>query len=146
MPTAFPREVLARVRKLVLLPGEIKQRRWDVTITKLTTLKSLCKEPEVANRNEVIQAELAGQGGDVDAVVIDEIGKMEMFSPLHVEMVPRLLDCPVPVVATVAQHGLSLIAQIKVRQDVQLIDVSCCDRDSLPEVVEYWLRDRLSSP
>jgi hypothetical protein len=45
-----PRNVLARIRKLALLPEEIKQSRWAVSITKLTTLKSLCQEPEVANR------------------------------------------------------------------------------------------------
>lgn len=50
MNAAIPREVLARVKKLALLPNEIKQSRWAVSITKLTTLKSLCKEPEVANR------------------------------------------------------------------------------------------------
>jgi hypothetical protein len=50
MSTAVPREILTRVRKLALLPGEIKQSRWAVSITKLTTLKSLCQEPEVANR------------------------------------------------------------------------------------------------
>ena len=50
MTTAVPREVLTRLKKLALLPDEIKQSRWAVSITKLTTLKSLCKEPEVANR------------------------------------------------------------------------------------------------
>lgn len=50
MNAAIPREVLTRVKKLALLPGEIKQSRWAVSVTKLTTLKSLCKEPEVANR------------------------------------------------------------------------------------------------
>lgn len=50
MTTAVPREVLTRVKKLALLPGEIKQSRWAVASTKLTTLKSLCREPEVANR------------------------------------------------------------------------------------------------
>jgi hypothetical protein len=50
MTNAVPREVLNRIRKLALLPDEIKQSRWAVSITKLTTLKSLCQEPEVANR------------------------------------------------------------------------------------------------
>ena len=45
MTTVVPREVLTRVRKLALLPDEIKQSRWAVSITKLTTLKSLCQEP-----------------------------------------------------------------------------------------------------
>lgn len=95
--------------------------------------------------DEVVQAELAGQGGDVDAYLIDEIGKMELFSPSFVEVVPRLPDGTVPVVATVAVNGPGLIAQVKARQDVQIIDVSCRDRDSLPEEVESWLRERILS-
>lgn len=95
--------------------------------------------------DEVVQAELAEQCSDVDAYLIDEIGKMELLCPSIVEMVPHLLDGPVPVVATVALHGPGLIAQVKARQDVQFIDVSPRDRDSLPEELEGWLRERISS-
>jgi DNA-binding MarR family transcriptional regulator len=43
-------DVLRKVRKLALLPDEARQSRWAVAVTRLTTLKSLCREPEVANR------------------------------------------------------------------------------------------------
>jgi hypothetical protein len=44
------RDVLARVRKLALLPDEVEKSQWAVSITRLTSLKSLCQQPEVANR------------------------------------------------------------------------------------------------
>ncbi len=50
MAEAPSRDVLAKVRRLALLPEEVRQSRWAVSITRLTVLKSLCREPEVANR------------------------------------------------------------------------------------------------
>src|SRR5947209_4972424 len=44
------RDVLARVRKLAQLPEEARHSRFAVSITRLTVLKSLCREPEVAAR------------------------------------------------------------------------------------------------
>ena len=50
MSQPVPRDVLLKVRKLALLPEEVKQSQWAVSITRLTTLKSLCHDPDVANR------------------------------------------------------------------------------------------------
>lgn len=83
--------------------------------------------------DEVVQVELTHLEGDVDPVLIDEVGKMELFSSSFVGLLPRLLDDPAPVVATVARNGPGLIAQAKARQDVQLSDVSRRDRNRLPE-------------
>jgi hypothetical protein len=50
MTPPVPREVLTRLRKLVLLPEEVKQSRWGIPVTRLTILKSLCQDHEVADR------------------------------------------------------------------------------------------------
>ena len=50
MSTAIPRDVLTRVKKLALLPEEVKQSRRDVPVTRLTILKSLCEDHEVTDR------------------------------------------------------------------------------------------------
>src|SRR5262249_4416419 len=71
----------------------------------------------------LVAAEL-GKSGEVDLFVIDEIGKMELFSGEFVDAVRRLFDGPVPVVATVALRGGSLIAEVKVRPDVRIIEVT----------------------
>lgn len=42
--------VLRKVRKLAQLPLEVRQNRFAVSVTRLTVLKNLCHEPEVAIR------------------------------------------------------------------------------------------------
>src|SRR5947209_5957599 len=50
MKQPVPQDVLRKVRKLAQLPGEVRQSRFAVSVTRLTVLKSLCGEPGVANR------------------------------------------------------------------------------------------------
>jgi hypothetical protein len=50
MTQPTPRDVLLKIRKLALLPDEVKQSRWAISVSRLTSLKSLCQQPEVANR------------------------------------------------------------------------------------------------
>jgi hypothetical protein len=50
MSTAIPRDVLTRVKKLAQLPEEARQSHWGVPVTRLTILKSLCQDHEVADR------------------------------------------------------------------------------------------------
>jgi hypothetical protein len=50
MTEPIPPEVLRKVRKLAHLPDEARQSRFAVSVTRLTVLKSLCEQPEVANR------------------------------------------------------------------------------------------------
>ena len=95
--------------------------------------------------HELVRAELLKPADEVDAFLIDEIGKMELLCPSFVAAVPRLLDGTIPVIATVALRGTGLIAAVKWRADTCLIDVSQVDRDSLPEKLESWLRERLLS-
>ncbi len=42
--------MLLRIRKLAGLPAEIRESRWAVSVTRLTVLKSLCRQPDLANR------------------------------------------------------------------------------------------------
>lgn len=48
--TSISKDVLARVKKLVLLPEEVRQSQYAISVTRLTSLKSLCREPKVAHR------------------------------------------------------------------------------------------------
>jgi nucleoside-triphosphatase len=90
----------------------------------------------------VVRAELTDQAGEANLIVIDEIGKMELTCPSFVECVPRLLDGGMPVIATVALHGSGLIAQVKARGDVRLVEVAGHNREQLPEELDSWLRLR----
>src|SRR5438876_552256 len=50
MTQSVPPDVLRKVRKLALLPEEVRRSRWAVSVTRLTILKSLCQETALANR------------------------------------------------------------------------------------------------
>jgi nucleoside-triphosphatase len=99
---------------------------------------------EAEHLEALVQEELVG-AGEVAAYLIDEVGKMELFCPAFVEVVPRLLDGAVPVVLTVAQNGRGLIGQVKGRPDVRLVTVTEANRDGLPGELERRVRDRIRS-
>ena len=61
----------------------------------------------------MVEQELGQAAEAVALIVIDGIGRMECMSPAFVEAVIRVLDSPVPVLATVAAKGGGLIAQVK---------------------------------
>jgi len=65
-------------------------------------------------------------------VIIDEIGKMECFSPLFRGTLIKTLDSANPVIGSVAQKGTPFIEKIKERKDVLLVTVSEKNRDALP--------------
>ena len=63
----------------------------------------------------LIEDELVAPPGTVDAFLIDERGKMDCLCPEFIEAVRRILDGPVPWVATVAFCGSGIIAEVKRR-------------------------------
>jgi len=76
---------------------------------------------------------------DATLIVMDEIGKMECFSPAFREVVLRALDSPIPVLATIALKGDAFISSIHARSDVELIEVTPRNRDELPaRLVSRW--------
>jgi nucleoside-triphosphatase len=78
----------------------------------------------------------------VDAYLIDEIGKMECHCPQFIEAVSRLLLGPVPLVATIALRGGGFIAEVKNRPDVQVVEVTNGNRQTLPEQIAVWVKQR----
>ncbi|HWO43177.1 MAG TPA: NTPase [Candidatus Eisenbacteria bacterium] len=78
-----------------------------------------------------------------DLYVIDEIGKMELFSPLFRTRIIELLDRPANLLATITKHGNGFVAQIKRRSDVELIEVTRANRDALAQALARAIRSRL---
>jgi nucleoside-triphosphatase len=71
-------------------------------------------------------------GADVDAVVIDEIGRMECLSSAFVAAARRALSGPVPVLGTVAVAGGGFIAEAKRMPGVEVVALSRENRERLP--------------
>jgi len=68
----------------------------------------------------------------VDAVVIDEIGKMECLSPAFVRAARGALSGMVPVLGTIAEAGGGFIAEAKRMPGAEVIALSRENRDRLP--------------
>jgi nucleoside-triphosphatase len=77
-------------------------------------------------------------------VVIDEIGKMELFSPRFQDAVAKALDSPKRILATAPINSGHFIKRIKLRSDVATITVDISNRDSLPDqIIEDFLRSQV---
>jgi len=68
---------------------------------------------------------------DADILLIDEIGKMECHSKMFRELITSLLDSGKPLVATISLRGEGPISQIKRRPDVQILELTAANRESL---------------
>jgi nucleoside-triphosphatase len=66
-------------------------------------------------------------------ILIDEIGKMELFSQRFKDILIRCLDSPKPVLATVLLRPHLFTDQLKQRSDVKLLEVTLENRDALAE-------------
>jgi len=75
-----------------------------------------------------------------EIVIIDEIGKMECFSPRFRETLIKTLDSANLVVGSIAQKGSPFIEKIRERKEVLLVTVSEKNRNSLPA----FLLERIS--
>jgi len=72
---------------------------------------------------------------DVELVVVDEIGKMELFSDRFRRLVRKALNSDKQVLASISMKGDAFIREIKQRSDVRLLEVTHENRDRLPETI-----------
>jgi nucleoside-triphosphatase len=67
--------------------------------------------------------------------LVDELGKMELASERFRDAVARLLDEPVPVVATVQQRPHPFVTRLKHRAGIENLQLTAANRDRLPRDV-----------
>jgi nucleoside-triphosphatase THEP1 len=70
---------------------------------------------------------------------------MECTCPAFVAAMRRVLEGPAPVLATVALKGGGFTAEVKVRPDMRIVEVTQGNRDGLPERLATWLRGQARS-
>ena len=73
-------------------------------------------------------------------VVIDEIGKMELFSLAFRDAVEAALASPKPVLATIMAGRQPWVEALKLRPDVFVTEVTPQNREALPDRIVRWLR------
>lgn len=65
-------------------------------------------------------------------IILDEIAKMECFSPAFRKTALKALDSRNIVIGTIALGGDSFIRAVKERADIEIIEVTLQNRDQLP--------------
>jgi len=74
---------------------------------------------------------------DVELIVIDEIGKMELFSKRFRSLIRSALNSDKEMLASITLKGNEFILEIKQRLDIHLLEVTHGNRDHLlEEIVE----------
>jgi nucleoside-triphosphatase THEP1 len=68
-------------------------------------------------------------------IILDEIGKMECFSRVFKQAAIYALDSPNIVVGTITLGGDAFIQKIKSRNDIEIIEVTLDNRDSLADMI-----------
>ena len=95
---------------------------------------------KVKPQEEPQEEEELEEDGQTDLFVIDEIGKIELYSPLFIERTRQLLDGQTRILGTVAIRGTGLIEQVKQRADTRIVEVTEDNRDQLPNSLATDLR------
>lgn len=66
---------------------------------------------------------------DVDLMVVDEIGRMELLSPSFRALLPSLFDAPLPLLAAVHAGGDPFTRGLMEREDVSVLRLSASNRE-----------------
>jgi nucleoside-triphosphatase len=64
-------------------------------------------------------------------IIVDEIGPMELFSPLFCEIVQQILDSNTPATGTIVQRSHPFANRVKAHPRVQTVQVTLDNRDEL---------------
>ncbi|NPV59706.1 MAG: NTPase [Actinobacteria bacterium] len=76
---------------------------------------------------------------DVDLLVVDEIGRMELLSPSFRAFLPSLFDSPLPLLATVHAGGDPFTRGLMAREDVSVLRLSASNREECIRMVREAL-------
>jgi nucleoside-triphosphatase len=79
-------------------------------------------------------------------IIIDEIGKMELFSQKFQTIVKEAFDSPRPIVAVIMLKQNPFADALKKRGDVELIEITPFNRDSTPAVIAARVRSCPGQP
>jgi len=77
---------------------------------------------------------------DCELIIIDEIGKMELFSTSFKNAVLDTLNSNVQVLATITRSNLSFVNYIKSRKDVIILDITVKNRTNIHKKILKLLK------
>ena len=81
---------------------------------------------------------------EIDIIIIDEIGKMEMLSERFCEVVTDALDSDKPIMVTLHKKSRTpLLQDIRRRDDIRILEVTAVNRNLLPYKIEKIMAEKL---
>jgi nucleoside-triphosphatase len=84
----------------------------------------------------------AMESKEVDIVIIDEVGKMELESKKFREVVKEALECDKPVLLTLHKKSRdSLLQDIRNMNNVRILEITPVNRNVLPYKIEKLLKE-----
>ena len=146
--------VVGRIQKPMtgFFTQEIREggRRVGFSITTLDGKKGVLAHQDTQSRFRVgkygvnldhidqiaVPSMLPARAGEI--VVIDEIGKMECFSPLFRQTLVKVLDSENPIIGSIAVKGDKFIQRVKEREDVLLVHVTEKNRNELVDFSSFY--------
>ena len=146
--------VVGRIQKPMtgFFTQEIREggRRVGFSITTLDGKKGVLAHQDTQSRVRVgkygvnldhidqiaVPSMLPARAGEI--VVIDEIGKMECFSPLFRQTLVKVLDSENPIIGSIAVKGDKFIQRVKEREDVLLVHVTEKNRNELVDFSSFY--------
>jgi nucleoside-triphosphatase len=81
---------------------------------------------------------------NINIIVIDEIGKMEMLSSSFCETVIEALDSDKPIMVTLHKKSRTpLLQDVRRRDDIRILEVTPVNRNLLPYKIEKIMKEKL---
>jgi nucleoside-triphosphatase len=81
---------------------------------------------------------------NVNIIVIDEIGKMEMISEKFCEMVIEALESDKPILVTLHKKSRTpLLQDVRRRDDIRILEVTPVNKNLLPYKIEKIMEEKL---
>ena len=98
----------------------------------------------VLERLGVTAIENAINNEEIDIIIIDEIGKMEMLSEKFCETVIDALDSDKPILVTLHKKSRTpLLQDIRRRDDIRILEVTAVNKNLLPYKIEKIMAEKL---
>jgi len=81
---------------------------------------------------------------EIDVIIIDEIGKMQMLSQPFCDTVIEALDSDKPIMVTLHKKSRTpLLQDIRRRDDIRILEVTAVNRNLLPYKIEKIMAEKL---
>jgi len=101
-------------------------------------------DTDILDKIGVAAIEKAIDDEEVNIIIIDEIGKMEMFSERFCEVVIDALDSDKPILVTLHKKSRSpLLQDVRRRDDIRILEVTNVNRNLLPYKIEKIMAEKL---